>query len=503
MATKVTDNFVRANSPTLGANWSNLSNTQVSPPASGASAQLLNDAFAPNSGAQVGFPTAINTWVGGGTFGADQFCQIQISAIAPEQSVVAITAASQSAGNTTYTYTLTSGAALQNPQGIIVNGMTNSGNNGAFVISGLGSGTFTVVNASGVTESGSTGIGISATDSLCGPVCRSTVGVLNGYFIYIGNNSGYVAINNGTNDTRVYVREMWKFVNGTVGEIQQLLTSPTIPDTVGDVYTLFTVGNKVALYKNQAILNAALDSDLTSGTPGVMVSSAQGAGQTTPIGVTVGVSGMQMTNFVGADFSSVPSGWVRKASETFWAAGGGGTPAPNPPWAQWTGFLGVPGFVNTGEVTFGGTSSLIHVGRTWANDQASSVTITTTSGNTSQDVVVRASQVAETAYLGQFVFTNGLGAGTFHLYKFIAGSAVELVPGGAVGNLNFGDVMRVEAVGTTISLKANSTTILTASDSSIASGVPGMLGGGGAFINFWSGEEVALNMNLPVICIMS
>ena len=42
---------------------------------------------------------------------------------------------------------------------ITITGMTHSGNNGTFIITGLGAGTFTVVNASGFTESGQTGIG--------------------------------------------------------------------------------------------------------------------------------------------------------------------------------------------------------------------------------------------------------------------------------------------------------------------------------------------------------
>lgn len=490
--TQVSDNFVRVNSPSLGANWAVLSNVQSNPSASGASIQLLNNAFAPNSGAQVGFPTALGTWVGS-NFGTNQYSTVKISAIASEQSVVAITAATQSGGNTTYNYTLSSGAALQNPQGIIVSGMAHTGNNGAFVISGLGAGTFTVANASGVTATES-GTGTSATDSLCGPMVRgSSSTILNGYFIYIGNNSGYLALDNGTNDTRLYVREMWKFVNGTVSEIFQLGTFVAIPDSVGDVYHLFALGNKVALYKNQAIVlnGAQTDSSLTSGTPGIIVSSGQSAGLTTPVGATIGISGTQFTNFAAADFSSTPVGWTSQATETFWVASGT-PPAPNPPYSQWTGFTSIPTFNSQGEITFLGTSSLIHTGRTWANDQASSVTISTTTGNTSQDAMVRCSQVAQTGYLAQFVFTNGLGAGTFHLFKFIAGTATELGGTGVAGSLNFGDVLRCEAVGTTINLKVNGSTIITVTDASIASGVPGMTGGGNALINFWAGDEVSI-----------
>lgn len=76
-------------------------------------------------------------------------------------TTVSITAATQSGSNTTYTYTPTSGQALQAGQSINIIGMTNTSDNGTFTIAiaSPGSGTFTVVNASGATVSGQNGIG--------------------------------------------------------------------------------------------------------------------------------------------------------------------------------------------------------------------------------------------------------------------------------------------------------------------------------------------------------
>lgn len=74
-------------------------------------------------------------------------------------SSMTITAAVQSAGNTTYTYTL-SGVNSVPPQlgdGPTITGMADSGNNGTFIISALGSGNFTVPNANGVTRSTQSG----------------------------------------------------------------------------------------------------------------------------------------------------------------------------------------------------------------------------------------------------------------------------------------------------------------------------------------------------------
>jgi hypothetical protein len=482
-ANTATDNFARPDG-SLGSNWSVLSDLG----GTDGGIQLLNNAFAPTSGPQTAFPTSIGTWVGPGTFGPNQYAKVQISAIAPEQSVVAITAAALSGANTIYTYTLTSGQALQTPQPITITGMGNSGNNGSFVISALGTGTFTVPNANGVTATSQSGAGISATDSLGGPVVRSVAGVLNGYYVYIGNNSGYAARNNGQTDNRVYVHELWKFVNGTVSEIEQVLTSPTIPDAVGDVFYIFALGDKVALYKNNTVIAADVDASLTSGAPGIMASSATGAGHTMPLGANLGVSGMQFTNWVGSSAPSTPSGWVAQATETFMVKG----PAPNPPWSQVAGFttvptFGGPGGNNAGETSFQGTSSMIHTGRTWANDQSSSIVASKVTGFTSFTLLVRAS--AENFYLGEFHFNNGFGTGIFKLEAFVDGTTTTLAT--EAGTVNFADVLRLEVTGTTLNLKQNGATVLTATDSSITSGSPGALGGGNANIMFWEGDEVA------------
>lgn len=72
-------------------------------------------------------------------------------------STTSITACSASGGNGVYTYTLSAGVALVVGRALNITGMTHSQNNGTFVITALGAGTFTVVNGSAVSESGSSG----------------------------------------------------------------------------------------------------------------------------------------------------------------------------------------------------------------------------------------------------------------------------------------------------------------------------------------------------------
>ncbi len=75
---------------------------------------------------------------------------------------VHISGATQSGTNTTYAYTLTSGPALRVGMSILITGMADAGNNGSFLISALGSGTLTVTNPSGVTDSGQNGKGLAS-----------------------------------------------------------------------------------------------------------------------------------------------------------------------------------------------------------------------------------------------------------------------------------------------------------------------------------------------------
>ena len=79
------------------------------------------------------------------------------------ETTLNITDVSQTSSNSTYTYDSLAGPALQTGEKIVVSGMSNVSNNGTFTINALGSGTFTVVNANGVTATGQSGMGISGT----------------------------------------------------------------------------------------------------------------------------------------------------------------------------------------------------------------------------------------------------------------------------------------------------------------------------------------------------
>ena len=90
-----------------------------------------------------------------------------VKAVLPLEPAVKISAAAQSApnstfnfANTTYTYTLSSGPALRPGMEVVVSGMGDAGNNGTFTVAAANTATFTVANGGGATASGQNGTGV-------------------------------------------------------------------------------------------------------------------------------------------------------------------------------------------------------------------------------------------------------------------------------------------------------------------------------------------------------
>jgi hypothetical protein len=215
---------------------------------------------------------ALAIW-GNGDFSNDQWSSSQVKTIAAPTSTVNITAASQAGSDTTYTYTLSTGDALILGQPEQITGMADAANNGSFIITSLGAGTFTVANTAGATHALQTGTGISPSDSIAGIAVRASEDGRSAYFFIAGTNSF-----NFRFDQRIYTRELWKCVNG-VGQILAFQTSPTIPDVAGDKYTLVIIGSNLYVEKNGAVLskfNGITDTALTSGHPGIWTWSISG-----------------------------------------------------------------------------------------------------------------------------------------------------------------------------------------------------------------------------------
>ena len=273
----VGDTFQRANGTLQSSSWlvPAFPFSEAGVGSIGGGIQIKNNAFAPLDS---GGDAALSVWQGQ-TFGNDQWAAASIASIAPFTSQVHITACSSSAGTSTYTYTLTSGAALQTLQQIIISGMTNSGNNVNKQITGLGAGTFSVANASpGANESGSNGTGKSPSDSNCGVAVRCSSNGKNGYFLSIGTNSCVVGTNGTFSpvDSRVYDVELWKVVNGTATFLANTSVISSITDVVGGIYALSVKGTTLTVCYNSSVLFTKTDTDLSSGSPGIFTWSVGG-----------------------------------------------------------------------------------------------------------------------------------------------------------------------------------------------------------------------------------
>jgi YVTN family beta-propeller protein len=106
------------------------------------------DTFASSSGVSVHAADVLTASIG-----------VSLSSFPPQQLAISAAAQDTATNTTTYSYTLTSGSGLQMGMSVFITGMADSGNNGSFVISGLGNGTFTVSNPLGVTAASSNATG--------------------------------------------------------------------------------------------------------------------------------------------------------------------------------------------------------------------------------------------------------------------------------------------------------------------------------------------------------
>jgi hypothetical protein len=507
----VTDNFQRPNQIPFVAPWTN------SPGGYGIGLTLFNHGFAPPAASPGG---TISLRLNDGIYQPDQSSQATIKSIAPFLATMRISAASLSGGNTTYTYANLAGTAIFNGMDIVISGMQNAGNNGDFFVAsftgGPTSGTFTVANASGVTESGSSGTGNASSDSLCGLAVRMTPDGKQGYYVLIGTNSGHVG---GAEDSRVYTIELWSLSDGNNVDYGIVFPVPvTIPDSVGDIFKLTATGSTIQLLKNgvpvtfkwitgpQGGTSTTTLTDSVNQIGGYTGVAGQSLSSATP---AVGNNGTVWTNWIGSDtIPTITSGWKPMAADWFSGAFLGNFSLQTQPWTSFASFPNLPTIVQGGGKVFGavsGFASACYTGRTWANDQASSVTLSAScAGNVTGYVFARANVGSSTwtTYRADIVLTNGFASGGtlslfgvnngsgFSLSSYTVGSSTVSIP-----TYSAGDVIRIEAKGTTISVYQNGILIIRGIDSTLTSGVPGFMTQNTITdpdhlgFSFWSGDE--------------
>lgn len=174
----------------------------------------------------------------------------------------------------------------------------------------------------------------------------------------------------------------------------------------------------------------------------------------------------------------------------------------DPPWKVTT-VTGVNHFIKkdgsgNGTVTGAGTDDL----ETWdndtfANDQYSQYVAKFTGPSGSADYIYLIARVTGTEHntWTTYWFWSDGGSDTA-LIKSVAGTGTTLATANATTYVS-GDVFRLICVGTAISVTKNGSTILSATDSSVTSGVAGMGGAGVSgtlLFDDWEGGNVATGL---------
>lgn len=506
---QISDNFVRANG-VLGANWAAVvaNNVEGGPDTFQGNVLINNNGYGPIN-AFGGDACAIWAGAGAGAFGNDQIASATFKTVAAFTAVLSITAASQSGSNTTYTYTVSSGSVAAAISGgalyVKISGMADAGNNGTFTATTFGAGTFTVVNASGVTRAGQTGTGNCASDSGAGVMVRgsgTTAATLNGYFFHVGPNS----FGGGG---RIAYYELWKIVNGvgTIlfgandGGLALILPVP------GDILTIVAVGTKISAFYNGVQLAQVTDSSVASGTPGITSWSISGSGEYVWSGVNgwpnqptaPGNNGTTLNNFTASDINLVDTQLAsdaltegvtstQLASDTFVYANGDLHTAN----ANWV--YGVGTFQVSSNKVFSsaaGINSAFRNDITPNPDQYSEVVALITGNSATQNggPAIRIASGATTFYGIQYSNV------AFNIIKEVAGSLTVLASFGS-GTAVTGDVVRLQVVGNALTAFKNGvavTGLINIVDNSIATGKSGIWGAGNATINgysSWNGGNV-------------
>ena len=490
------DNFDRPDGP-LGENWSPVFSVDAESQAGGGGGiAIVDHNYAPINAS--GWD-AYAVWTGV-NFRSDQFAQATLEAIASYRSTVSITGASQSGTQTTYAYSLSEGESLITPQDMLITGMSDAGNNGAFLITSLGPGTFTVTNSNGVTRSGETGTGVSPSDSNLGLCLRCTADGKNGYFFVAGTNS--YSPNPIVSDGRVWEYETWKFVNG-VGTFLADKGQPwqTIDGSPGDVYTFAVVGNELSALKNGVLIQSATDDDLVGGAPGIWTWSVSGPLEydwgkwsfALVMGSPPGNNGTRMSSWVGSDYP-VPQAvvlypQVQAASDDF------NRPDGNLG-ANWTDIYGMP---SNFQIVSGLVSPAIPDANTFGGqfwnassflpDQYSQVTLAGNVGAVGIGVCVRCSETDG----GNGYLLTAYGAQYYLLNKVVQGTRINL---GTISQTpNIGDLIELDVQGSVLISRINGIEVDSRVDADITTGSPGiagLYGNTGALAGNWVGGNLQL-----------
>ncbi len=357
----------------------------------------------------------------------------------------------------------------------------------------------------------------------------------------------YVGIYFGNNGSPVLM--LFKRSGGAWSQLGGTYNSGAL--AAGATLEVTAVGSTIDFLLNGKVVISATDSSITGGAPGIMANGAGQAGSWSggdAAGYTVGgsVSGLSGTVVLqdnGGDNLSVSSNGsftfatpvvtgeaysvtvkTNPSGQACTVSGGSGTVAaadvtgvavsctgssgggsassasdnfsrPDGPLGpNWTDFSDGGMSISSGNVT--GTAGQL-TGDMWSadtftSDQFSQVQVTSAQVTGTQWVgpAVRAQSSGQDAYVGIYFGNNG--SPVLMLFKRSGGAWSQLGGTYNSGALAAGATLEVTAVGSTIDFLLNGKVVISATDSSITGGAPGIMANGAGQAGSWSGGDASI-----------
>jgi len=361
--------------------------------------------------------------------------------------------------------------------------------------------------------------------------------------------TGYIGIYYWNNGSPVLM--LFKRVSGNWGLIGSTYNSG--PLAAGTQLRLSVIGSSVSFLENGIQRISATDTSITGGAPGIMINGLANGGAwaggnatattTYTVGGTVsGLSGTVLLEDNGGDNLSVsangpftfptalPNGTAYSVTvgsypsgQTCAVTGGSGTVsggavtgvsvtcqnavpvssatdnfnrADGSLGPNWTDATGGGVAISSQEVIGGNPNEQTGDTRTaevYTGDQYSQIQVTSTqlTGTEWIGASVRTQDAGLTAYVGIYYWNNG--SPTLMLFRRVSGNWAEIGGTYNCGPLAAGTQLKVEVVGSTIAFLENGVERVTAGDTTISGGAPGIMINGAGTLDNWAGGSAGFS----------
>ncbi len=263
---------------------------------------------------------------------------------------------------------------------------------------------------------------------------------------------------------------------------------------VTQVVPTYTVGGTIAGLTGTAVLENNAGNDLSTSTNGAFTFSTPLA-QGSAYNVTVKTNPSGQVCTVTNPSGTIATANVTNVSVTCVTQTGNGSVSDN--FNRANGSLGVGwtdmsdgGLAISSQVVVGTKTTYsgdIRTGETYASDQSSQIEVTSTqlSGGQWIGAAVRAQNGGQNLYLGLYFWDNGNPE--LMLYKRISGNWTQLGGSSFQGALAAGTQLNLSVTGSKLTFTQNGVTRITATDTSLTGGAPGIMAYGAPKGDNWVG----------------